>query len=276
MYNSVYQILAFWIAVGLYVISFILFSMGITFKKDKYPLYGTWLCLFAFLAHTVALIIRWLQVGHGPYIDFWEVIPADAWVGVLFYLIIQMYIPRIRILGVFVTPVAFLMIALAVLGHLEMRSIPNTYTTYWLYIHVLFAKLSYGSCLIAAAIGFIYLMKDKENIRKNGFLEKLPPLPNLDELSYRFAAFAFIMLGIMILSGSIWANLSWGRYWGWDPIETWALVSWLIYGIYLHIRFTFRWKGRKAAWFTILAFLMVIFAYFISPFLYSSIHEHLK
>lgn len=275
MDNFIYQIIAFWVTVGIYVLSFVFFTIGITFKKDKYANYGVILIILAFLSHTAALIIRWIQVGHGPFYDFWEVIPSDAWVGVLLYIIFQFFFPKLRLLGAFVAPVSFLMIAFAILGNIEMESIPQTYSTYWLVIHIIFAKLAYGSCLIAAAVGFVYLVKDKKEVKKDGFLDKLPSLDKLDELSYRFASFGFIMLGAMILSGAIWANLSWGRYWNWDPIETWALISWFIYGIYLHTRFTFRWKGKKGAWFTILAFGMVIFAYFISPFLYNSIHEHL-
>jgi len=107
-------------------------------------------------------------------------------------------------------------------------------------------------------------------------LGKLPATEKLDILIYRFSAFAFVMLGIMIASGAVWAYKAWGRYWGWDPIETWALISWLVYGLYLHLRITLGWKGRRAAWLALFAVVLVIFSFFGIPLVYPSVHEHLK
>jgi cytochrome c-type biogenesis protein CcsB len=103
-------------------------------------------------------------------------------------------------------------------------------------------------------------------------LAKLPRQEILDDLSFRFVGFGFIVLGMMIAAGAIWANEAWGRYWGWDPIETWSLVSWLVYAAYLHTRLTLGWKGRRSAWFGALALPIVLFALIGVPIVYNSIH----
>ena len=109
------------------------------------------------------------------------------------------------------------------------------------------------------------------------WLGKLPDSPVLDLNAYRFAGFGFIFWAIGMLAGSIWAYKSWGRYWGWDPVETWSLITWLIFGIYLHLRRSFRWSGSKAAWFFFLCFFMSLIASFVTSHMGSSIHaEYFK
>lgn len=103
-------------------------------------------------------------------------------------------------------------------------------------------------------------------------LAKLPPPDTIDELSVKFVGVGFIFLSIMIAAGSIWANEAWGRYWGWDPIETWSLITWLVYAGYLHSRYTLGWRGRRSAWFAVAALPFILFTLFGVPSVYNSIH----
>lgn len=272
------QIISYWIAIAFFIVSFIFYATSLVFCKEEQKKVANPLVWGGLLFTTIALGLRWAQVGRGPYLDFIEVLPGDAWVAVIIYLILRKVNPRLDILGIFVTPAAFLMLAAALLSDPEVKSAPITYDTYWLYIHIAFAKIAYGSCLVSAAMAGLFLWKSRAEARGEAgyFVGRLPGTPVMNELSHRFAGFAFIMLGVMILTGAIWAHKSWGRYWGWDPIETWALISWFIYGIYLHLRFTFKLDRQKLAWLAVFAFVIVIFAYFITPFLYESIHEHLN
>jgi ABC-type transport system involved in cytochrome c biogenesis permease subunit len=91
-------------------------------------------------------------------------------------------------------------------------------------------------------------------------------------MSYRFIAGGFIMLGLMIISGAFWANQVKGNYWNWDPVEVWSLIAWLIYGIYLHLRVTFGWRGRKLAWYSLIALLVMIISYWGVPFAVKTFH----
>ncbi|MBE0449125.1 MAG: cytochrome c biogenesis protein CcsA [Actinobacteria bacterium] len=240
--------------------------------------YATWCVPLGFLPHTLAIALRWNETGRFPYWGNYEVFGAYAWAIILFLLIFQALKPNLKIIGVFVLPFAFMMIGIAIMSSEEGREIPRTYFTYWLGIHVLFAKLSYSSVLISAVLATSYLMVTRGKIVDMAYplLAKLPGPERIDFYSYRFAAFAFVMLGAMIASGSVWAYKAWGRYWGWDPIETWAFVSWLVYGLYLHLRSTMGWQGKKASWLNIFAFALVIFSFFGIPFFYPSAHEHLK
>lgn len=270
-------IVIYWISVGFYVLATFFNITSWTFKKDNFLKYGAITTTIGFIPHSAALVIRWIQAGHAPYWGLFEVFPAYAWMAVLIFIVVIWTRPNLRSLGAIIMPIIFLMIGIGVMaGTKDIQTIPRTFYTYWLGVHIIFAKLAYGSALIASVIGVFYVFKDKQisKNKMNDFFEKLPDLARMDLLSYRFAAFSFIMLGIMIASGAIWAYKAWGRYWGWDPIETWALISWFTFGIYLHLRLK-GWKGLKAAWLMIFILVLLVFAFFGVPLVYDSVHEHL-
>jgi len=138
---------------------------------------------------------------------------------------------------------------------------------------VMFAKLTYTAFIASFAIAVAYLVRDRGGSGPlHDVLDKLPSQDVLDDLSYRFIGAGFIFLGIMIVAGAIWANEAWGRYWGWDPIETWSLISWVVYAVYLHVRLTLGWRGRRAAWFAAAALPIVLFTLIGVPVAYQSIH----
>lgn len=272
------QIILYWISVGFYVVSTVLFISSLIFKKERLVNHAVLLTFMGFLFTTSAFIMRWIQIGRFPYWGTYEVFAAYAWVSVAFYLIVQFFRPNLKIIGALVLPLSFIMIGIAVMTPAEVnKDIPRTFYTYWLGIHIFFAQLSYAAAIISAGMGLLYIIKERME-RKGQFnplVAKLPDLNRTDYFCYRFAVFAFIMLMIMIASGSIWAYKAWGRYWGWDPIETWALISWLVYGLFLHLRNTYRWKGKKSAWMSVICLLLVLFSFFGLPLFYSSVHEHL-
>jgi ABC-type transport system involved in cytochrome c biogenesis permease subunit len=115
----------------------------------------------------------------------------------------------------------------------------------------------------------MYLLKEQNS---GGIYERLPEPQAIDNLSYRFVAGGFIMYGLMIVSGAFWSNTVKGNYWNWDPVEVWSLISWLIYGIYLHLRITFGWRGRKLAWYALIAVVVMIVSYWGIPFGVETFH----
>ncbi len=138
---------------------------------------------------------------------------------------------------------------------------------------MLFAKLCYGAFVAAFALAIVYLLRERGLSNRLGeVLEKLPRQEYIDDLTFKFVGIGFIFLGIMIAAGAIWANDAWGRYWAWDPIETWSLIAWLIYAAVLHARLTLGWKGRRFAWAAVLALPIVVFALIGVPIVYNSIH----
>jgi len=174
-----------------------------------------------------------------------------------------------------IMPAAFLFIGMGVMASPEIRELPSSFKTYWLIVHIMFAKLAYGGAIIGTALSALYLWKGKKERegKVTKFYSRLPSLEVLDELAYAFIAFGFLMIGIMIIAGSIWANQAWGSYWSWDPVETWSLISWFFYGIYLHLRITFGWRGPRPAWFSVICVLVLIFALSGIGLFYDSAHS---
>lgn len=263
------ELIFFWITVIFYAASFCLLTAAAVFERPQWPRGGVVLAIVGLVTHSVAITLRWIAVGHGPYINLYEIASSETWFAVAAYLLLYRKYPNLYLVGSFIMPISFLLIGFGMFGTKQANPIPDTFYTFWLIVHIMFAKLTYGSCLVAAGIGGIYLVKEKWPEK----LVNLPDLAKLDLLGYRFIAFGFIMAAVMIFAGSIWANEAWGRYWGWDPIETWSLISWLVYAIYLHRRVTGRWEGRKAAWMAIGAVFVLIFALFGVNFVYQSVHS---
>jgi cytochrome c-type biogenesis protein CcsB len=133
----------------------------------------------------------------------------------------------------------------------------------WLVIHVSAAIISGGVFLLANFIAGTYLILDRYEQKgaRPVWMQKLPSLESLDNFSYRLIALVFPIWTFSVIAGAIWAEAAWGRYWGWDPKETWAFITWVAYAAYLHARVTIGWRGRKAAWLCLLAGSTFLFNY---------------
>ncbi|MBA4371045.1 MAG: c-type cytochrome biogenesis protein CcsB [Coriobacteriaceae bacterium] len=267
------EIVLMWAAVTMYAAGSILYVVGLVFRKDRLAAVATWVSLAGLLPHAVAIGVRWIRVGHGPYLGFYEVVSSYALFAVLLFGIVALRYRAMRPMGIFVMPVAFLMLGGAMFTPKAGLEITAKLASWWLTVHVTFAKLSYSSFIAAFALALIYLIRDRITTgRWAELFRKLPSQEIVDDLSFKFVAAGFIFLGVMIAAGAIWANEAWGRYWGWDPIETWSLISWLTYAVYLHLRLTMGWRGRKAAWVAVIALPVVLFAIIGVPIVYQSIH----
>lgn len=263
----------FWCAIVFYVASSVGYAGALTFGRSGWRIWGGRLAGAGLLAHSVSLGLRWAQTGHGPYINTFEILSSDVWIAVAFFLILQKSFRRLEPLGAVVMPIAFLMMGFALMGSTEAQALPPSLRSGWLAVHVIFAKLMVASMITAVALSVFYLLKSKGVSRAQDFLDRLPGTGVLDDYAYRVTAFGFIALTVMIIAGSIWANYSWGEYWSWDPTETWSLVVWFVYGLYLHGRITFRWKGSWSAWYLLGAFAFALIAFFVIPYFVKSLHS---
>lgn len=259
-----------WAAVVVYAAATVINSYGMIFKREGAERTGYYAAAAGLLVHGVAIIYRWSYSGHGPYMVRYEVFSSDAWVALFFFLLFARFFPKIRPASIFVFPATFLLIALGLFFNPEVRKLPPSLKSIWLVLHVTFYKIALGTILIALALSVFYVLKRRKN---TGWLERLPDTETLDVYAYRFVGFGFVFWAIAMLTGSIWAYQSWGRFWGWDPIETWSLITWLSFGVYLHMRRLFGWRGKKSAYFFILCFLLALVSVFFVPLLESSIHE---
>lgn len=209
------------------------------------------------------VLFRGLSAHRVPWGNMYEfsITGAFAVTGAYIFGVIRY---RLRWLGL---PISFAVLltlgtAVTVLYRPSAPLVPALKST-WLAIHVSAAIISGGVFLLANAVAATYLILD--NIEKKGPRPKwalpLPTLEALDQLSYRLVAFVFPLWTFAVIAGAIWAESAWGRYWGWDPKETWAFITWVAYAAYLHARVTIGWRGRRAAWLCLFAGSTFLFNY---------------
>lgn len=268
------ETLSMWIAVMVYAIASAAFVAGTVFVRPGVERFALQIAGAGILAHTVGIAARWIRVGHGPYLGFYEVASLMAYITVLFFIWLVWRYPGFRAAGVAVLPVALLIMGGAMVVSKEAETVSGALASVWLIIHVLFANLAYGAYVAGFALAVGFLMRDtgRDGGRFERLLAKLPSQEVVDDLTYRFVGVGFIFQGVMIASGAIWANEAWGRYWAWDPMEIWSLIAWAVYAIYLHLRLTLGWEGRRAAWVAVVALPVCIFALLGVPLFYQSIH----
>ena len=259
----------FWSAVTLYALATVAWFAWAAFGKEWGARAGTALLALGVLPHAGSLAMRWVEVGHGPYNTRYEVISADTFILVAVWLVATMVARGLRGLGVFVAPSAFLLMGWAVSTFELKREVPIIFKSWWLFLHIGFAKLFFATILLAACCAAAWLWKQ----RNPGALRSLPSPEKLDLYAHQFMIISFLFLGVMIVAGSLWAHQSWGRYWGWDPIETSALVTWIVFGIVLHFRVLHRWSGRRMAWLTFVALGFAVVTLFVVAILVPTIHN---
>jgi len=218
-------------------------------RTEKIARNATGIMVLADLLLFVALVTRGLSASRFPLANMYEFSITGAFVFVTAYLIALRKFD-LRWLGLLVSGAALLTLGTAItLLYVESAPLVPALKSPWLFIHVLAAIISGGIFLLANSIAGAYLVLEKiEGGKGRGaFASRLPSLESLDQLSYRLIALVFPLWTFSIIAGAIWAEAAWGRYWGWDPKETWAFITWVAYAAYLHARVTVGWRGRRAA-----------------------------
>ena len=267
------EIVLIWTAVMLYAGSTVLFAAGTVFVGKRLLTIGLVVGSAGLALHTAAFAVRWVRVGHAPFLGFYEVVSGYAFATVATAVFLGWWRPSLRPLGTILMPLSLLALGAAMLADKTDELTGGTLASWWLTVHVLFAKLSYSAFIVAFALSVVFLLRSRKGGLKPGsILEKLPDQDVVDDLAFRAAAVGMVFLSVMIAAGAIWANEAWGRYWAWDPIETWSLVTWLVYALYLHLRLTLGWAGRRSAWVLVAALPVVAFSFVVVPVVYNSIH----
>jgi cytochrome c-type biogenesis protein CcsB len=268
-----------------YLFSSILYAVFFIFKLNQLGKIATWFTFAAFLIQTVGIGLRWyesyeLGIGRAPLTNMYESVVFFAWTIVALYLVLE-WKYRIKVIGTFTLPLAFLAMAYGSLSTEINRGITPlvpALQSNWLIVHVVTCFIGYAGFTIAAALGVMYLLKkSKDNGTSSptrGFWASLPSLQVLDSIIHKMMIFGFVWLTTGIITGAIWANSAWGTYWSWDPKETWSLITWFVYAITLHARFTRGWGGTRIAWLSIVGFAAVLFTYYGVNFLLSGLHSY--
>jgi ABC-type transport system involved in cytochrome c biogenesis permease subunit len=253
---------------------FIFFLHVLYFAVNKQRVISViWAVIYVTLGlHTLGLTIRWIEsyklgMGHVPLSNFYESLIFYSWcIGfVLVAMKKRLYFPAITMLAS--------LIALVFMGYASISpSVEKTIQplipalqSNWLHIHVFTCFIAYAAFAISFISSLLYFFK---------WNRALPSRETLEDINYRSVVVGFPMLSAGILTGAVWAHYAWGSYWSWDPKETWSLITWIVYALFLHARITKGLRGKKMAIFSILGFLCVIFTYFGVNFILSGLHSY--
>lgn len=232
-------------------------------RTERLARNATGLIFLADLILLAGLITRGLSAERLPLGNMYEFSITGAFAFTTAYLIALKKF-QIRWLGLFVAAGALLTLGTAAtLLYVESAPLVPALKSPWLVIHVSAAIISGGIFLLANSIAAIYLILEKIEGKgaRGNWSARLPSLDALDQLTYRLIALVFPLWTFSIIAGAIWAEAAWGRYWGWDPKETWSFITWVAYAAYLHARVTAGWKGKKAAWLCLIAGSTFLFNY---------------
>jgi len=219
-----------------------------------------------FLVHTIALGLRWWEshrmgIGHAPLSNRYESLIFFAWTIMLLYLLIE-WRTKNKSLGAFAGLLAFLAMAYASFSDSSIRPLLPALKSNWLIAHVITCFFSYAAFGLSFGLSLLYLLKKDARPRSNELLSRIIPDRNvLDDLNYQIIVIGFILLTLGIITGAVWGQTAWGRYWGWDPKETWSFITWVVYAIIAHLRIVWGIRGKWMAVLSIIGFLCVIFTY---------------
>ncbi|MCG8925710.1 c-type cytochrome biogenesis protein CcsB [Lentzea sp. CC55] len=239
-------------------------------KAERIGRMGAAMTVLGALLHLGSLVMRGLSAGRAPWGNMYEYMSLLCLAAVATWIVLMVKFP-IRRLGVFVLPPILVLLFLGgTVLYAESAPVQPALRSYWLVIHVSVISISSGILLIPGVTSILYLLKDRQTDR----FPKLPSADVLDRMSYRTTVLAFPLFTAGIICGAIWAEAAWGRFWGWDPKETVAFVSWVVYAAYLHARATAGWRGRGAAWINVAGFALNVFNLFFINLVATGLHSY--
>jgi cytochrome c-type biogenesis protein CcsB len=265
---------AFWTTVFAYMLGTALALSGLIFNRERLATAAGAACAAGLLAHLVAIGARIEYTGHLPVASRYENVLTGAAVVMLFSLVTILRRRSLTPMLVFAAPFALLMLGYALLSQPRFTTMSLVLDNLWMFVHIFFAWLAYGAYSVAAGLGVVYLMRSRsapEDLPP--LLQRLPDPPVLEDLLFRSIVFGFIGHVVMIASGCIWARDLWGSYWSWDPVETWSLLSGLIYGLWIHLRVGLNWRGPRMAWLSVAALVTVLLAFWGTNLLGGTSHS---
>jgi cytochrome c-type biogenesis protein CcsB len=265
-----------------YLVATLLYVAILVFRAERLGAFATIFTTIALLIQTAGIGLRWLEsyqmgIGRAPLTNMYESVVFFAWTIIALYLLIEWKF-KTRMIGAFAVPFAFLAMAYGSFSTEISKTITPlvpALQSNWLIAHVVTCFIGYAAFAVAAGLGAMYLIKSRTTSAKHGtIMQAMPPLKVLDDITHKTMVFGFIWLSAGIITGAVWANSAWGTYWSWDPKETWSLITWFIYAITLHARYTRGWDGRRIAWLALVGFISVVFTYYGVNFLLSGLHSY--
>ncbi|MEO7586773.1 MAG: c-type cytochrome biogenesis protein CcsB [Arachnia sp.] len=246
-------------------------------RVDLFGRMAVGVTVVAFLVHVFAVVTRGVAGGRPPWGNMYEFVTASVMFAVLAYLVVVWKLGA-RWLGIGVTLLAAMGLGGAVtVFYVDVAPLVPALHSVWFVIHIVAAAISGAAFNLGAVASALYLLRrraEAEGPVVTGYLAKVPHSIKLDLFAYRLHAFAFPLWTFTIAAGAIWAQYAWGRFWNWDPKETWSFVTWVIYAAYLHARATAGWKGTPAAIIAIVGLVSFWFNFVGVNLLFSGLHSY--
>ena len=272
---------------ALYVMATVTYFIAIFAKSDYAGKTATFMTWAGSVFGLVGMMVRWresylinLDYGHIPVSSLYEVFILFAVLTALIYLYYEQKM-RTRSMGGFVmlivsAAVAFLLWYIFDRQAHVIQPLVPALKSYWMKIHVPTNFVGYGAFSIAAMVGLAYIITEKFQNKnpESTFVKAMPTLESMDDLMYKSIALGFAFFTIATVLGAMWAAEAWGGYWSWDPKETWALIVWLNYAAWLHIRMSKGWRGRPMAWWALIGLLVTTFAFLGVNMFLSGLHSY--
>lgn len=228
-----------------------------------------------FLLHTGWIAVAWIHLGYPPVQNLHHTLSFAAWTLAGAYLMLK-YRYRLKVLGLFAAPLT----ALIMLVSLFIPDVPpvepsSLFKNVWLITHVVVIFLGDAALALACGTGILYLIQEHAIKTKSSrfFFRRLPSLQFIDITGYSFIIAGFTLMTIGLITGFVYAQAVWGRYWSWDPKEIWSVITWLIYAALLHERLVAGWRGRRAAIMAVIGFAAVLFTFLGVNFLLEGHHD---
>ena len=245
-----------------YGLSFVLTYLGRVHLPYRSLLFFS---IAGLLAHSISLAMRWGRVGHGPFINLYEILSSNLWSLLLAYILFLIWAREHRSAGRYIVPLLALMMFWLLISEPKDTYLPATYNTLWLYFHVVSGKFFLGLLLLASGVAILEMTRSKSASGTGALLAS-------KSLSYRLLAFAFCFESLMLMFGAIWAQDAWGRYWAWDPLETWAFLTWMSVIFVLHWRLNYSRQGIFAV-LVVSCFALAFLTFFGVPLVSTAPHK---
>jgi cytochrome c-type biogenesis protein CcsB len=246
-------------------ITTVIWVISIFFKHSCHYALGAMLAVFILL--NLSIIIRTVATGHGPFSNMYEFSLAFAW-GILAVGLIFWWRKRVALIAAIATVLGLgILIFASTLSSKEIPLVPALQQSTLLTLHVTAAVVAYGSFSVSFGVAIVYLFRQSKPV------SRWPAAETLDHIGYQAVIIGFPFLTLTIILGAVWADISWGRYWGWDPKETASFVTWLFYAGYLHTRLMRGWRGKKLAMILVVGFCAVLFTFF-GNYVFQGLHSY--
>ncbi len=245
-----------------YLVASLLYLTAMIGKREEAGRLGRWVLLLGIVLHAAVFAVRHSMVEGTPVTSLHESLSFFAWCLVLLFLLLDLRF-RLSVMGAFAAPSALCLMIFSALSPDVVVPLSPVLRTWLFPVHISFAFLGNAAFALAFGAGVMYLIQDRmlKSKRFNRIYRMLPSIDVLDRVNYTCLSVGFPFMTLGIISGAVWANMAWGSYWSWDPKETWALITWFLYAGLLHGRLTSGWRGRRAAFFSIVAFMFLLFTF---------------